>query len=1595
LALASFAVNAQLQTSRLDNLGDATGAMHAVVFFESSVRDYQVLRQGLGVGTDAVLLDSTGDGLQEMATYLASRHGLAAVGLVAHGSPGAIALGTATLNDRVLGSYQSQLASIGAALASGGELDLWSCDAAAGQVGAALVRDLALATNAGVAGADHLIGSADVGGNWQLDVRTGGALGQLPFSGAAMAAFSEVLGLAIKTANNSGKGYAGLDSDQTGQAIPPDSNGAAGPTSYVETVNQVIAIYPAKATGTAKIAVDLPAFFSGLAPVSSSAGFSDPVVIYDDNMPGLTALSGRFIVGDVNIDDLTGRSVFDIGVSKSASPATLTAADWSFYRINTTESGCSADFPGNFGYNRDAFVFTLNQLGNSGPPDHAEVFSVSSTDLVNGVSQAQLHFFHNDVNDDFSLRPTTMHDAPAGAPMWLLSEAGDALHLNVYKMTSVLSNAAVLAKTQLTAKGYVDIGSLLPLQPNGSIITDVIDSAIQKVSEANNILVATHAVSVSSTQDSAQWYAIDVSSGAPVMQQQGRVGLGNKTYATFPSIDINSLGYIGMTFMGSGTGAGQFMSMYVTGRRPTDPVGTMETPLLVPAGSGIRNYVDSSSGGRAGDISGISVDPADGSFWAVNEFANAEAGANWGTAIANFTVFDASVPDPAQSTVTAAPLNVVTGSTAKVTLTARNAAGNQLSQGGLTFSFGTGAGGGSGAFSNLTDNKDGTYTATFTGATPGQVTITATLNGQPVTSTPPVLTVLPAIATQLVVGDLSATSVAAGAAVTFTVTAEDSAGNAIPSYTGTVALTGTDAAALVNGSPAPGIYTFVPADNGSHHFTIVFATAGAQTITATDQANNTLTGTTLPITVLAGPFSSYAVAVVGGKTFVAGSSFQFTVQATDQFGNAVTSYSGPASVTITATPPDPQSNLPITGALNSSGFGFFLGNLQTAGSYALTAAAGGFSGTSSKITVTPGTASYLSVGAPAKATTGAPFDTTITAYDHFGNIATGYTGTVKLTSSDPAAPTLVGSYTFTTGAQKDNGVHVFSTSLSTGGNQKITAADTVSTNPIIAGTSSPISARGLTVTALVPTSTGFTVTFSKPMVSSLIKLYGGTEANPLQNVTMVGSATGPIFGAVNGIFVIDPSGTSATFKASSDWLQNVAGSTSGVLPNDTWTVVLSSGIGAGSSANGFFDALGAPLDGANNGGQANYTTTFATGNDGRPALTLPDFARGPDGSSTIKAPNSSAKGIPVTLANAPAGTKDVVFTFNYNAALLTVTGGGTGDSSGAGSVFTAGTPGNGTVTFGWHNDAGLSGNIVLGDVLANVPNTAANLYRAKELLTLSAITVNGVAFTGATSPAVHVNAYFGDLSGDGQVTALDLAAAGNLAVGTVTSPIGLTAYPLVDPGLIGDIGGDGSIDSATISSLAGFLAHVATPSIPMPPAGLTMTPGGPDPILSLAVGRGSGGIINVLVLLDQARPAGSTGMTEAIIGLTYDPKALTANPADITLGSIPASGNGWKLQSVVDAGTGQIAIELYSTTPISQAQAGSLVDITFHVVPGAYAPMTAVQLVGSVTPQGHWFSTEVADGENKFVLSPGPEQLMIQTERMCKRHSQGARGVRK
>src|SRR5262249_12770332 len=94
----------------------------------------------------------------------------------------------------------------------------------------------------------------------------------------------------------------------------------------------------------------------------------------------------------------------------------------------------------------------------------------------------------------------------------------------------------------------------------------------------------------------------------------------------------------------------------------------------------------------------------------------------------------------------------------------------------------------------------------------------------------------------------------AGQPQTFTVTALDSSGNPLPSYTGTVHFTSSDPQAVL-----PADYTFTAADQGVHTFSATLKTAGSQAVSVRD-ATASITGVESGITVSAAAARTMIVA---------------------------------------------------------------------------------------------------------------------------------------------------------------------------------------------------------------------------------------------------------------------------------------------------------------------------------------------------------------------------------------------------------------------------------------------------------------------------------------------------------------------------------------------------------------------------------------------------------------------------------------------------------------------------------------------------------------------------------------------------------------
>jgi hypothetical protein len=335
----------------------------------------------------------------------------------------------------------------------------------------------------------------------------------------------------------------------------------------------------------------------------------------------------------------------------------------------------------------------------------------------------------------------------------------------------------------------------------------------------------------------------------------------------------------------------------------------------------------------------------------------------------------------------------------------------------------------------FTLSSSGVLSGSTTVAATSSFTVTATDASGFSASQAYALTIDPAAAASFAVGGFPSPTTA-GVAGTFSVTAHDANGNVATGYSGTVHFTSSDPQAVL---PANATLS-----GGTSTFSATLKTAGSQSLTATDTLNASLTGSQGGITV--NPAATSQFVVTGFPSLVtAGVAGTFTVTAEDAYGNVTPAYSG----TVHFTSSDPQAVLPANATL-SNGTGTFSATLKTAGTQSLTAtdtANTTITGSESGITVNPGAATHFGLAGPSSVSAGTAFSLTETALDAYGNVATGYLGSVKFTSSDSGAK-LPGKYTFTT---LDKGVHLFTgLVLKKKGWQTITVLD--ASNNTILGT---------------------------------------------------------------------------------------------------------------------------------------------------------------------------------------------------------------------------------------------------------------------------------------------------------------------------------------------------------------------------------------------------------------------------------------------------------------------------------------------------------------------------------------------------------------
>ena len=545
---------------------------------------------------------------------------------------------------------------------------------------------------------------------------------------------------------------------------------------------------------------------------------------------------------------------------------------------------------------------------------------------------------------------------------------------------------------------------------------------------------------------------------------------------------------------------------------------------LETAGAQSINASDT-TGRISGSETGITVQPAAANSFTVSGFpANPTAGTAYNLVVTVYDAYD----------------NVATGYRGTVNLSSTDL-GALFSP--SSFSF------------TAADSGSHSFSATL--KTAGAQSITATDNTNDLSDTETGITVQAAAAHSFTVNGFPANPTA-GTAYNATVTAYDAYRNVATGYRGTLNLSSTDPNAVF----APSSYTFTAADAGSHAFAATLKTAGGQSITAADTTNG-VSGTETGITVE--PAAAHSFTVSGFPTDpTAGTAYSVTVTAYDAYNNVATGYAGTVNLSST----DPNALLSPSSfafAVADGGTHTFSVTLKTAGPQSITARdanESSITGVESSIVVAPASASVLVLSGYPSTTAGAVHNFTVTAVDPYGNVATGYTGTIHFESSDDRATSGSGlppDYTFRTGAGQDNGEHVFSAVLKTAGTQSITAHDLGSGT--IAGTQSGIIVSPATATRLVfgqePTAVTAGVAMTPAPKVQIEDAYGNVVTGDSSTVTL--TLAGGTFEGGSSVVTASASGGVATFsglKIDRAGSESLSASDGSLAPgaNDSFTV---------------------------------------------------------------------------------------------------------------------------------------------------------------------------------------------------------------------------------------------------------------------------------------------------------------------------------------------------------------------------------------------------------------------------------------------------------
>jgi hypothetical protein len=459
----------------------------------------------------------------------------------------------------------------------------------------------------------------------------------------------------------------GLDISGVGTGFPGFSiqaniavaNGAAGPTQFVQFVNESFAVFNKSTGGLEYGPADGNTLWQSIgAPCASNTNL--------DETAQFDKLASRWVM---MMPVYGSPSTLCIAVSTTSDAVN---GGWNVYAFEvpvSSQCGCRMmpDYP-KLGVWPDGYYISYNQSHNS-VFQSAAACVVNRGAMLNGAA-ATMQCFINTPATYGTLLPSDVDGTtapPSGSPNNFLNfdvndQSLDLWQFQVNWTTPADSTftgptnipvAAFLEPCGDTVSVFTPSDNCIPQTGTSQMLGAFGDRLMYRLAYRNfgayQSLVANHTVQIGtgSDQTGIRWYELrNTGSGFGVFQQGTYAP--DSSYRWMGSIAMDHVGDIAAGYNVSSSTLSP--SIRYTGRLSTDALGTMEGEVDVLSTAGVA-HTSQTTGPRWGDFSSMAIDPTDDcTFWYTNQYQTTTGSNHWSTQIASFS-FPActgasSVPPP-------------------------------------------------------------------------------------------------------------------------------------------------------------------------------------------------------------------------------------------------------------------------------------------------------------------------------------------------------------------------------------------------------------------------------------------------------------------------------------------------------------------------------------------------------------------------------------------------------------------------------------------------------------------------------------------------------------------------------------------------------------------------------------------------------------------------------------------------------------------------------------------------------------------------------------------------------------------------------------